>query len=143
MLTDEQLCKLEETFGRIHEMTGKVRARSRWAPPPPAGTAAGPAQPPYQVVFRKPTPGEYSAFRAAANAEGRKARSQEDLARATIIAVSTGKATTVHDGERRGAVEIAVREAFDRLLDDYPGVAEAAADGIGELAGMAKEEQEK
>jgi len=141
MLTDEQLCKLEETFGRIHEMTGKVRPRSRWAPPPPDGAA--PAQPPYQVVFRKPTPGEYSQFRAAANAEGRKARSQEDLARLTVVAVVTSKGTAIHDGEKRGASETAVREAFDRLLDDYPGVAEAAADGIGELAGLAKEEQEK
>jgi len=146
VLTNEQLYELETGFGRICRVAGKIRPRSSWAPPLPAlapGAAPEPPSPPYEVVFRKPTPGEYETFRAGANNDVRKAKAQELLARATIVAVVVGSKVTLHDGQLRSAAEKAVREDFDRLLVDYPGIPEAAAGDIGELAGLAKEELEK
>ena len=140
MLSNEELYQLETDHQRICRIAGKIRPRSPWAPTLPVDAPA--AEPPYEVVFRKPKPGEYSVFVSNANSEGRKAKAQEMLARSTIVAVVVGKAKTLTIGTEPATVT-AVREAFDRLLSDYPGIPEAAASEIGELAGLAKEEQEK
>ena len=140
MLSNEQLYELENTHSRICRVVGKIRPRSPWAPELPPGAPAPTA--PYEAVFRKPKPAEYDVFRANANKEDRKAKAQEQLARATIIAITVGTLSTVADSADPKSL-IAVREAFDRLLADYPGIPEAAAEEIGELAGLAKEEQEK
>ena len=142
MLTDEQLYTLETTFDRIYLLTAAIRPRSRWAPALPPG--APEETPAYQVVFRKPTPGEYDQFRANAHHEQRKAKASELLCRATVVAVSRkGAAPVAHDGQLRGPAEKAVKEEFDRLLLDYPAIPEAASNGVGELAGIARDEQEK
>jgi hypothetical protein len=146
VLTNEQLYELETLFGRICRVAGKTRPRSPWAPPLPplaAGASPPPVEPPYEVVYRKPTPGEYETFRSGANNETRRAKAQELLARATIIAVVVGSSCVIHDGQLRGPVEKTVREAFDKLLIDYPGIPEASANDIGEIAGLAKDDQEK
>jgi hypothetical protein len=140
MLSNEQLYQLEIDHSRICRVHGKIRPRSAWAPPLKGD--APPATPPYEVVFRKPKPGEYSAFLAAANNESRKAKAQEHLARATVIAVCVGSVQTITVGNEPATIA-AVRDAFDKLLTDYPGIPESAASEIGELAGLAKEEQEK
>jgi hypothetical protein len=148
MLSNEQLYQLETDHSRICRVQGKIRPRSAWAPPLPVVQIGAitvnppPVEPPYECVFRKPKPGEYDVFRANANNESRKAKAQEVLARATIVAVCVGSTPTIAVGSEPATIA-AVREAFDRLLQDYPGIAEAAAGEIGELAGLAKEEQEK
>lgn len=147
LLTNEQLYALETTFDRIYHLQGKIRPRSHFAPPltkeQEEEAKKKPRLPPYEVAYRKPTPGEYEAFRAAANNAARVAKAQEILARATVIAVVVLGVQTIHDGQRGSAQEKAVREAFDKLLIDYPAIPEASAAGIGELAGLEKEEQEK
>lgn len=140
MLTNEQLYDLETTHIRICRVIGKIRPRSSWAPELPPGAPA--PTPPYEAVFRKPKPAEYDIFRSNANKEERKAKAQEVLARSTIVAITVGAVSTIADPADAKSL-IAVREAFDRLLGDYPGIPEAAAEEIGELAGLAKEEQEK
>lgn len=114
MLTQEQLDELETKHGRIAHIRGKT----------PAPTAKNPSpQCPWEVVFRKPKGTDYKYFRKLAHNPATVSDAQEWLARATVVYPS--------------------REAFDALLEDYPGIPEIAAKPLGELAGFAVEEAEK
>lgn len=70
----------------------------------------------WEVVFRPPNRGEYKQFRAKLHNDALKADATEWLARACVVYPS--------------------REAFDALLNDYPGITDACGDAIGELAGF-------
>lgn len=76
----------------------------------------------WECVFRKPSRAEYKRFRALAVSDN-KAEAQEWLA--TVTAVFPD------------------RTAFEALLDNYPGIPEAAAGRLAELAGLSVEETGK
>lgn len=71
----------------------------------------------WEVVFRRPNRSEYKRFRAAA---ANNPDAQEMLCRAIIVYPS--------------------KEAFDALLEDWPGIPEASAQAIMDLAGMQSRE---
>lgn len=75
------------------------------------------------VVFRKPKRAEYKRMRSMAHNPSQVSEAQEVLARATVVYPSA--------------------EAFDALLEDYPGIAEASAKALSELAGLSVDETEK
>ncbi len=77
----------------------------------------------WECVFRKPDRAEYKRFKSMANNPALLPDAQEALARATVVYPS--------------------REAFDALLEDYPGIPEAAADALLELAGVSVDESAK
>src|SRR4051812_19368289 len=74
----------------------------------------------WEVVFRKPTRAEYKAFRARAHNPAQAADAQEILARACVVHPS--------------------KEAFDALLEDYPGIPEAASKEFTNLVGLSVED---
>lgn len=133
-LSDEQLAELEARFQRIYVHTAKTPERPRWA-----SKDAPPPEPPFQVVFRKPQRKDYKTFRSQAANDGQRATAQENLAKATVIAVVVGAVQTVDDGRNR----VEVVQAFDKLLDDWSGIPEAAAARIGALIGLGEDESEK
>lgn len=149
LFSDDQLWQLEERFERIHYHAGQIRPRSPWAPPLPKD--APKLRVPYEVVFRKPTPAEAQTFRKQATDDAQKHKAQEVLARATVIAVAVAPAdrskppvfTFSEDSPDPRVAAKAPREAFDRLLVDYPLIGEAVAGDLGELAGATRDEQEK
>lgn len=77
----------------------------------------------WEIVIRKPTRSEYKQFRANNHNEARVADAQEVLARQCVVYPS--------------------KEAFDALLEDWPGIPEAAGKAFRELMGMAVEEDLK
>ena len=76
----------------------------------------------WECVFRKPKRAEYKRFRALAVSDS-KAEAQEWLALATCVYPDA--------------------TALEALLDNYPGIPEAAAGKLTELAGIATEETGK
>lgn len=103
MLTPEQLKEFEDKHGRIAHLHGCDCA--------------------WELVLRKPTRVEYSAFRKMGHNDARKADAQETLVR--CIAVYPDKM------------------AVDSLLEDWPGIPEAATKAIIKLTGMAVDEDLK
>lgn len=137
--TLERLAELEAQHGRIAHVRGKsepvgkyaaLLAASRGGPTNGAGEEVAP----WEAVFRKPTRGEYKAFRSRAHNPSQKPEAQEILARNTIVWISS--APTATSPQEVGA-------ALATMLDDYPAIGEAAADAIGELAGIATDESGK
>lgn len=114
-LTQEQIDALEATHKRIAHLRSKHTVKG------PDGKLV----PEWEVVFRKPTRAEHKRFRGMIHDEGQKADATEALAR-TLVVYPT-------------------REAFDALLEDYPGIADGKEMGqaIMSLSGMAAETDAK
>lgn len=125
--TDEQLQALEEKFSRIDKCRGETPARRSWHKADP--------EPPWEVVFRAPTMGECDKFEGDANNERAQAGSARNLSRAIVVGVSYKGKILMHDGQRQGAAEKAVREGWDALRQDYPAVHMACAETIKALMG--------
>jgi hypothetical protein len=132
--SDEELQDLDAKFGDIRRVTGKTPPAKPWAK---AG-AADP-EPPYQVVFRKPEPAETDAYEGAAHNEEARKGALRTLARSIVVGVSLDGKHTLHDGERRGASEKAVREAWDALRKRSPLAHLACQEALTELCGAAAE----
>ena len=77
----------------------------------------------WEVVYRKPSHAEYKRFRSALHNEATKPDATEQLARVCVVYPS--------------------REAFDALLEDYPAIADASGDAIGELVGFTVDKSAK
>ena len=77
----------------------------------------------WEVVFRKPARAEYKRFRSMSHNPSTVADAQETLCRACVVHPS--------------------KEAFDALLEDWPGICEAAGKALSELAGIAVDESVK
>ena len=78
-----------------------------------------------EVVFRAPRGNEYDLFKQQANEDGpQQLAAQRTLALLTIVRVS---------GSTDG---MSPRDALTGLLDEYPGLADACAKSIGELAAI-------
>lgn len=77
----------------------------------------------WEVVLRKPTRAEYKRFRAMSHNPAQVAEAQEILARSTVVYPS--------------------KEAFDALLEDWPGIPEACGKAFTELSGIAHQEDVK
>ncbi len=138
-LTDEQLRDLESRFGRIYEHTPPAPKRSRWAAP---GSPDPP--PPFQVVFRACSPGEWDNIMGQTTDDRLKAGAVKTMAKGTIVAVSFAGEVVIHEGDANDrAAAKPVRAAFDRLIREWPGVPQAVADDLAELNGVVKAEAEK
>jgi hypothetical protein len=70
----------------------------------------------FEIVLRAPTRGEYKAYRAAMHTPGGSADATEDLVRKTVVWCNG-----------TGETDQSAREAFDKLLDEYPGLCENRA----------------
>lgn len=79
--------------------------------------------PAWEVVLRKPTRAEYKRFRAMSHNPSQVSDAQEVLARSTVV--------------------YPTREAFDALLEEWPGIPEAAGKAFTELSGIAHQEDVK
>ena len=77
----------------------------------------------WEVVIRKPTRAEYKQFRSRTHNPAQVADAQEILARQCVVYPS--------------------RDAFDAMLEDWPGIPEAAGAAFGRLMGLAAEEDGK
>lgn len=66
-----------------------------------------------EIVIRAPTRAEYKRCRAALHQPATAPEAQEDLVRAIVVACNDVCAT-----------DVAAREAFDKLLDVWPGLCE-------------------
>lgn len=120
LIGPEKLAELESKFPRVAVVTGKAMP--------------GKEATPWEIVVRSPTRSQYKAFRARAHNPALKADAQELLARECVVWVSAKPdATTPPE----------VKTAFDALLEDFPAVADAAADQLGALAGFAVDESGK
>ena len=102
-LTQQQIDELEEKWKRIAHLKAKG---GEW-----------------EVVFRKPTRGEYRRFKAQINDPNQQSDAAEQLARVLVVYPS--------------------REAFDALLEDWPAIPEAASKAFLTLAGMSVEAEGK
>ena len=77
----------------------------------------------WQIVIRKPNRGEYKRLRSMLHNPAMVSDAQETIIRQLVV----------HPA----------REAFDALLEDYPGIPEACGEPLRELCGMAVEESVK
>lgn len=100
------------------EATHKRVAVLRGKPEP------GNAGPSFEIVLRRPTRMEYKQFRAMAHDPVKKPEAQEQLA-------------------IKCCVYPASREDFSAILDDWPGIPEAASKAIVALTGMEAEDELK
>ena len=120
MLTQDNLEQLEAEYKRILHIVGADNA--------------------WEIVLRKPKRDEYKQFRSRTHNPAQVADAQEILCRNIIVAVGNVMAlpNTPQNVQK-------VREAFNELLEDFPGVAEAAGveDALQALVGMAGQEQKK
>lgn len=114
-ITQDELAKLEGQYGRVGHIKGK--------PYPKVGEDPSKAAPAWEVVLRKPTRAEYKRFRSQSHNPQMVADAQEVLARCCCVFPS--------------------KEAFDALLEDYPGIPEAATPVIKDLLGLSVDESEK
>lgn len=71
---------------------------------------------PWEVVLRKPTRAEYKHYRSQSNNPAQTADAQEILVRKLVVHPSA--------------------EAFDVMLEEWPGIAEACGNAISILAGF-------
>lgn len=78
---------------------------------------------PWEVVIRKPTRAEYKQYRSQSHNPAQVPDAQEILARKTCVYPE--------------------REAFDALLEDWPGIPEAAGNAFKELLGLSVQEDLK
>lgn len=73
----------------------------------------------WQVVYKKPSRAQYKQFRSRINNADLAADATEQLARQLVVYPSA--------------------EAFDALLDEWPGIAEASSKALLHLSGMASD----
>lgn len=135
---DEQLQELEGRFRRIAVVRAKAPARSRWAKP----TDPDP-EPPWEAVFRAPTPGESDAFEGATTDESKRAGALRTLGRQIVVALSYGGKQVVHDGEKRSKAETELRALWDRVRADGYSPHIAAQNDFMTLMGAQREEEGK
>jgi hypothetical protein len=112
-LSPEDIDALEDQHKRIAVVRGKPYPTRRNPDPGPS----------WECVFRKPSRAEYKRFRQLISNDATRSDAQEQMARACVVYPSP--------------------QAFDALLEDWPAIAEAASEKIGELVGLFKDESEK
>lgn len=117
MITKEKLEELEKQHGRIAHLKG---------PPVPGSKANenGDREPCWEIVLKKPTRQQYAYFRKLGHNEQRKSEAQEELVSNTMVYPST-------------------KSEVEALLDEWPGIPEAATKAIMSLTGMAVDEDLK
>ena len=111
--TQDRLTELEATHGRIAVVRGKRAQHADDKTPYP-----------WEVIFRRPKRAEYKMYRANSIDPAQRAEAQETLCKQCVV-------------------EPTSREAFDTLLDEWPGICEAATDAITSLVGLAADDQGK
>ena len=116
--TPDQISTLEASYGRILHITGSNDA--------------------WTIVLRKPKRTEYKQFRSKTHDPKQISDAQEILVRQIIVGVD-GQIAAAED---KAALNL-VREQFDKLLEEWPGIPEACGDSLQELVGMAGSEQTK
>lgn len=108
-LTAEQIKEYETKYGRIAHLKGGGKDRD--------------GNPGWEIVMRKPTRQEYSAFRKLGHNDRTKADAQEDLVAATCVYPE--------------------KSQIQALFDEWPGIPEGATRAIMALSGMAVDEDSK
>lgn len=83
----------------------------------------GESKPAWEIVLRKPTRQEYKHFRSMSHNPAQVAEAQEILARKCCVYPE--------------------KDAFDALLDDWPGIPEAAGGAFKDLLGLEASEDVK
>lgn len=144
---DEQLQDLEERFGAIDVYTPEPKARKSWSKPLPAGAAE---EPPFSLVFRACTAAEWASIQKQINDPRVAHSAPENLAMASIVAVSIGGTHTIHSGTAGTApndreASKGPREAL-KVLIAMPGCVGIPADVasmLGRLNGVNAEQSEK
>jgi hypothetical protein len=134
---DETLCALEDAHGAIAKVRGA-------APPPRAWRANDEPEPPWEVVFRKPTLGEVEMYEGRAH-QNEKARAAmvRDHAKATVVGVSLGGVQVVCMDRSDPKSVKEVRDAWDRLRANHGAAHLAAQDDLMLLMGSVKDEAGK
>lgn len=127
------LAALDIAHSDIRVVRGKTPPAKSWIPDHAP-------EPPFEVVFRKPTTGEADAFEGAAHNDKAKAGALRNLAKATIVGVSFGGKTVTCSDRKDVASLKTVREAWDDLRVAFPSVHGAASEDLMEMSGQAKDE---
>ena len=134
--TNDELCALEDTFGRI-----EVTTPARLAPRAYRGETEG--RTPWIAVFAVPSGPAVKRFEDAANGDSpaKKADGLRNITVDAIVALSFNGTKTIATGEDRKAV----REAWRALREDhgFPGAHVAATDAVISLVGIGAEESGK
>lgn len=136
--TDEELCSLEDAFGRIEPATPKPLPPRKWR-------KEETTEPAWQAVFAVPTPAAAKRFETAAN-DDRPATKADGIRNASvdmIVALSVnGVKTIATSREDRKAVV----EAWRVLREGpggYPGAHLATQEAIMNLCGIQAEDAGK
>lgn len=132
---NDTLRALDAAHGDVRKVRGATPPAKSWNPDAP--------EPPWEAVFRRPTPGEGDTFEGAAHNDRAKPGALRNLAKAVVVAVSLdGKHTTCLDRNDRKARQ-EVWDAWDALRAKYSGAHMAAQDDLMGLAGMSRDEEGK
>ncbi len=134
--TNEELCALEDAFGRI-----ELATPAPLAPRTYRGETEG--RTPWRAVFAVPSGPAVKRFEDAANGDSpaKKADGLRNITVDSIVALSFNGTKTIATGEDRKAV----REAWRALREDhgFPGAHVAATDAVISLVGIGAEEAGK
>lgn len=133
--TDDELEALDAAHTDIRVVRGATPEPKRWKP-------SEKPEPPWELVFRRPTSGEASFFERALHKDT-KDMALRNHAKATVVAVSIGGVKTMVLDANDAMKVKAVRAAFDALRDKYGLAHIAANDALMSLAGMIAEEEGK
>lgn len=124
-LSEQQIQDLETAHKRVAVVRGRVLLhRDGDKKGQPVVDGEGRTEHEWECVFRKPTRAEYKRSRAMAHNPAQAPEAQENLARACVVWPPSP-------------------QAFDALLEDYPGIPEKAATALGELSGLLSDETVK
>ncbi len=135
--TDDELEALDVAHKDIRRVTGAT-------PPAKSWRRTEKPEPPWEVVFRKPTgSGEFAFFEKHAHNDSAKDRALRLYAKALIVGVSVGGRKVLNLNSKDNKQNVDIRRAWDLLCEEYPGVHMAAKDEIMDLSGMGKEEAGK
>jgi hypothetical protein len=119
-ITQEQLESLEGLHKRVAYVIGKDKA--------------------WEIVLRKPNRTEYKAFRSRTHKPDQVADAQEILCRQIVVGVDTSTGALIATDPASTKL---VRDTFDALLEEWPGIPESCADTLQDLVGMSGTEQGK
>lgn len=133
---NDTLAALDAAHGDIRVVRGETPPAKKWKPDELP-------EPPWEVVYRKPTQGEADAFEGSVHNERAKSAGLRNLAKATIVGVSVGGIVTTCADRSDAAAVRKVRDAWDALREAHPSVHVASAGDLMSLAGMSAEEEGK
>jgi len=115
-IAQEKLDELEAKYKRIAYLKGKEESYNK--DDGSTGTRVS-----WECVFRRPSRAEYKQFRSMSHNPSQVADAQEILARKCVL--------------------IPEPKDFDALLEDWPGIPEAATKAFTELTGISAQEDLK